>query len=373
MIRRVRGAEPTALTRERRWRVARGILYPDLRDTMLGYNLPAVRQTLHRIQRGQCAYCSQPVEASFNDIEHFRPRAQYWWLTWTWENLWLACAVCQAKSDAFALAAGHRLAEPDVSDLASAFQLCAEQPMLLDPARDEPEKHLCFVPVSDIPGAWFWAPQAGSERGKATCEALRLSRFHHERMGQYDRTCEHLRRRIIPFTQHIRTLLPEAVGSHEALQGAWETAWRDFLWQTDTAQADYLLASWWYLSVFFTENRLSEYGLHMWPYPDNAAGALPSAPPPLDADTDLPTGLDSHARLHVLYVRSTDRVTSAAHREAAVLAICGCLEARVSLLASLLGLSQETIQATCRDLLANNRLQRRQDPSDRRVLLYRSV
>src|SRR5689334_19247956 len=41
---------------------------------------------------GKCAYCESPIgPGAYADLENFRPKLQYWWLTYEWSNLLPAC------------------------------------------------------------------------------------------------------------------------------------------------------------------------------------------------------------------------------------------------------------------------------------------
>ena len=147
------------------------------------------RWLLDNVFHGKCAYCETFTEAGqWGDAEHYRPkgrvdycdppgtelrRAQtedengqpmdhpgYFWLAYHWENLFPACQKCNsgegkqnqfpaAQHHAFArrnapnqpgsVAAGLTLYYPEPTELDS-----VEQPLLLNPYKDEPDLHLCF-------------------------------------------------------------------------------------------------------------------------------------------------------------------------------------------------------------------------------------
>lgn len=158
MIRLYRGSEPPALRQQRAFRLAEALLWPprggEAPQTEAGYGAPEVREALADAQHGLCAYCGSPIEARWYDIEHFRPRSRYWWLAWTWENLWVSCRTCQAKGSEFELEPGSApLAPPTVDDSKSAFETWRERPLLLDPAVDQPYEHLRVRP--DAQGRWW--------------------------------------------------------------------------------------------------------------------------------------------------------------------------------------------------------------------------
>jgi hypothetical protein len=110
------------------------------------------------------------------DVEHFRPKSSvcqgrgkkrevpgYYWLAYEWSNLLLACTSCNQryKRDYFPLAdRARRVRDPD-GDIGS------EEPLLIDPAEQDPEAHISFR--EEIP-----YPIDGSRLGRTTIELLRL-------------------------------------------------------------------------------------------------------------------------------------------------------------------------------------------------------
>jgi uncharacterized protein (TIGR02646 family) len=114
------------------------------------YNKSYVKDALQRMAHGKCVYCESNIKhVAYPHIEHYRPKRRYPEFTYTWENLLLACPVCNNdKSDAFPL-------DP------------AESPLLLNPCDDDPEEHITFARGRLV---------ALSERGKVTRDQLSLNR-----------------------------------------------------------------------------------------------------------------------------------------------------------------------------------------------------
>lgn len=137
-----------------------------------GYWRPAKDQLRHETA-GKCAYCEAPVSAvAHGDVEHFRPKSEYWWLAYTYDNYLFSCQICNQshKRDNFP-AYGTRLAidpplpdpfptnlsqtelegfantfAPDPLDVQTGHTLAAfiraaatEQPGLIDPYMVDPE------------------------------------------------------------------------------------------------------------------------------------------------------------------------------------------------------------------------------------------
>lgn len=130
----------------------------------------AVVGSLNSLFRGKCAFC----ERAGSDIERFRPRwraarldgridiQHYWWLANEWSNLYLICRECDLnKRNLFPIEG-----EP-APPMTFGERLEEERPLLLDPCRDDPTKHLRFQPDGQV--------MAKSARGAATIEILKLN------------------------------------------------------------------------------------------------------------------------------------------------------------------------------------------------------
>lgn len=200
MIRLDLGAEPRALSRVRAQRLAKAIVLFDkegvgeaLRKSLSGYR-EAVAEPLFLRQQRRCAYCERPIGLDGNPVEHFRPKREahrdggvvdpdrYWWLTWNWENLVLACATCNAlKRNHFPLEPGTQPMQTPSRPIGrklpdAAFDVSRERPLLLDPRRDQPHLH-CRWTVDDdqLPmSEWKWRLWTCSARARRTAKLLEL-------------------------------------------------------------------------------------------------------------------------------------------------------------------------------------------------------
>lgn len=104
---------------------------------------------------GKCAYCEWHIGSS-GQIDHFRPRALYWWLAYCYDNLVWACSTCHSntyKGDRFPVT--RRMGEPaalplgpdPVDDAAVAAHLtacAAEAPALPDPYTVKIERYISW-------------------------------------------------------------------------------------------------------------------------------------------------------------------------------------------------------------------------------------
>ncbi len=179
MIRIHRGSEPGSLTTLRATKLA---LFKTLatdpdKKYLKGYDI--VKSDLCQHQHEKCCYCEMGIQSKHNDVDHYRPKARaergphhsetygYWWLTFTWENLLLACANCnrgQAKGSRFPLEKGcvplARWEQPPEK----------ERPLIIDPALECGIQHIQFRCGSDNK----WRPFGRTERGFETIKACRL-------------------------------------------------------------------------------------------------------------------------------------------------------------------------------------------------------
>lgn len=101
--------------------------------------MKSVKLALYELFCGKCAYCEQPVEPGAAEIENFRPKVLYPWLTYDWNNLLLSCPVCNRnKGGRFPLADDLiRVSEPGAD-------IGREHALLIDPTTVDPEAHFTY-------------------------------------------------------------------------------------------------------------------------------------------------------------------------------------------------------------------------------------
>lgn len=116
------------------------------------YDDARVKERLRADQHDKCCYCESYLSStSYGDVEHFRPKAGYqqdaaddlhkpgyYWLAYEWSNLYFACQLCNQryKVNLFPLANPIRRA------VAHTDALATEQPLLPNPATENPATHL---------------------------------------------------------------------------------------------------------------------------------------------------------------------------------------------------------------------------------------
>ena len=106
------------------------------------YKTSDIQAKLKSLYHNKCAYCENVVEQGH--VEHYRPKNDYYWLAFSWDNLLLGCPSCnQFKGTQFEIS-GKKVDPPkdtdDLSDIniwSSKQYDSLEQPKLLNPERDD--------------------------------------------------------------------------------------------------------------------------------------------------------------------------------------------------------------------------------------------
>jgi uncharacterized protein (TIGR02646 family) len=210
VIRVVRGAEPAKLTGVRAAKLG------DLRRTAVarlptgeeidGYRV--IAEEIWRAQHHKCCYCETGVLRDYNDVEHFRPKAEadrgphclarhgYWWLAFTWENVLFSCPGCnrgKAKGIQFPLDAGSIALDALIEEQPPGREL----PLLVDPASECGLDHIEFKLVAGL-----WRPFGRTPRGDKTIEVCRLARE-----DLVERYTVHVDKAVLPEVKDVRVAM----------------------------------------------------------------------------------------------------------------------------------------------------------------------
>ncbi|MFO0606153.1 MAG: hypothetical protein U0324_23465 [Polyangiales bacterium] len=249
---------------------------------------PVVKKVLWERQHRKCAWCGRPMSHASQPVEHYRPKgcadrsdasatppqkgpvdAGYWWLAWTWDNLLFGCATCNGhKLDLFPLLSARRATVPRsgvvLGDDDPAFDVSAEEPALLDPARDDPTRHITWRPEnpSEAHDQLRWRPYGRTARGRSTIEAL------HFKGWLADHVTEHLRRL---WAAHVKAIVRQFSQGRMAEA---RRAWAEMIGAHFAPRATLHAATWDGLCYFVTRERLEGYHLPL-PRP----GAAPAQGP----------------------------------------------------------------------------------------------
>jgi uncharacterized protein (TIGR02646 family) len=150
------------------------------------YGAKSVKNALIGAKHGKCAFCEAKIRhIDHGDVEHLRPKGGfrqsaedpleqpgYFWLAYAWHNLFLACSLCNQsfKRNLYPLVDTARRARSHLDDLG------AEEPLLIDPAKEDPAMLISFrqevaFPIDD------------HRRARITIEILGLNRVELARIS----------------------------------------------------------------------------------------------------------------------------------------------------------------------------------------------
>lgn len=119
------------------------------------YNHRTVKKILKEAQHSKCCFCEKVQNDEDGTVDHYRPKCGYkskfkkgeklkkpgyYWLCYTWTNLYFVCNVCnRAKANYFPLTNENRRAKSHHDDIT------LETPYILDPAGEkDPRAHISF-------------------------------------------------------------------------------------------------------------------------------------------------------------------------------------------------------------------------------------
>ncbi|OQX97259.1 MAG: hypothetical protein B6I24_09430 [Bacteroidetes bacterium 4572_128] len=110
------------------------------------YKAEDVKNKLNEIYHQKCAYCEQKVEQI--EIEHYRPKSIYYWLIYSWDNLFFVCPKCNKFKNNYFENENERVNFED-KDLTNIHQLRdkydkIEKPKVFNPEKENPQKLLKF-------------------------------------------------------------------------------------------------------------------------------------------------------------------------------------------------------------------------------------
>ena len=136
------------------------------------YRHPDVKAQLKSDQNGKCAYCERKFNGDYGAVEHYRPKGAwqqergdalnkpgYYWLAYEWENLLYSCDECNTscKKNLFPLAnpVSRDIPHRDIS---------SEDPLLVNPATEDPGAYIAFHKEMAVPRVVDGRPSAKGTR-----------------------------------------------------------------------------------------------------------------------------------------------------------------------------------------------------------------
>jgi uncharacterized protein (TIGR02646 family) len=168
------------------------------------YGATDVKTQLEQVFNHKCAYCECDIRLGAHyDVEHFRPKIDYYWLGYEWTNLLLACHKCNrdSKNTQFPLVdtrnrflrpplnAENRLEKADCH----IERLENEGRLLLHPVLDNPKLHLKFLKEGRVEGLTL--------QGTTSIEVYGLNR---DELVKYRKKMIHKIRKFIVYPLNFR-------------------------------------------------------------------------------------------------------------------------------------------------------------------------
>ncbi|WP_171304889.1 HNH endonuclease [Acinetobacter seifertii] len=113
------------------------------------YKTNDIRDRLKSIYNDKCAYCETKVEQYH--VDHYRPKAIYYWLAYSWDNLIISCPICNEHKNDFFDIHGEQRARfrtryrkiNDINSISARYD-AYEKPKLINVENFDPYPHLIF-------------------------------------------------------------------------------------------------------------------------------------------------------------------------------------------------------------------------------------
>jgi len=192
----------------------------------------------------KCAYCEAHVTVvAHGDVEHYRPKSVYWWLSYTLENFAFSCQVCNQifKSNDFpvhgsvltepARVAGQLGPDPAAKSEVDAFRRAsrAEKPGVPNPYETDPERLFIWradAEIGEVEIKRRPRSHGGATAFAAVTEFLGLNRdeLRRERFQAYDELMilvETFQANSLPpdLTARVRAKIAEKMSSRSPYAG----------------------------------------------------------------------------------------------------------------------------------------------------------
>lgn len=242
-----------------------------------GYQI--ARPFLYERQYKKCAFCEMLVDDINSPVEHFRPKgaaenkkktrwykvtSHYWWMTWTWENLFFSCNRCNykgSKGNKFPLRTGTQRIQAPVTPCPAAipavhYDCSTESALLVNPREDNPFDHLQWALVDRTahPRNWKWTIVGQDEKGDMTIEVFRLEQ-------RVDLVNSHLQV-VREARENIENYL--ALGSIQDAVNTWERTVSNYIID---ASKPFRNAVWWALNDLYSQPEQIRHGFTPPPFP----------------------------------------------------------------------------------------------------------
>lgn len=367
MIRIWRGEEPPDLAKARRRYLARACLAWAQRQPIAFDGYQVARTPLYHAQYGKCAYCERQQGLDNQPVEHFRPKGgaerdpddpfdidehHYFWLAWSWENLFFSCGSCNGpgiKGNLFPLLVPSTMlpVPPRVLERTwprEHFDREREKAMLVDPSREDPMDFIQWSPQN--PDAdwknlrWIPMNRDPEKRGDATIDILGL------RQDLPEQVSANIRVHIVPKMTKLQAYWN--AGDRQRAVDVWDDVEKIF-----DAGMPYLAATYDALEWFLEQMGLTD--LHAF-IGRNLNALRPGAREDEIPSVDIP----DHSACASLPVDLVLRIRAEQWTaDNAVLALCSHTAwDDIAILAQVLGYAESTVYGAAMALVREGRIQR---------------
>jgi uncharacterized protein (TIGR02646 family) len=124
-----------------------------------------VKEKLEKIYHKKCAFCEKSLLDTAKHVEHFRPKRNrpvskcdathaYYWLSFSWDNLLLACGECNiSKGNCFDIRQARANYDNQILDdihKLSDNYFHLEEPVLINPEKEDPKGRFFFERTGEI-------------------------------------------------------------------------------------------------------------------------------------------------------------------------------------------------------------------------------
>lgn len=186
---------PSRTTHEKRMIIINATIYTDHPKFNSRYKQADIKEALHRVYKGKCAFCEQNEELTH--VEHYRPKNTYYWLAYSWDNLLMSCPMCNSnkgsKFDLDGVMITFTNIEANIRNInsSSSDYNASELPKMVNPETTEPLGQIYFEKNGKI--------LSNNLRFKYTIDECRLDRksLNDRRRSLLDRFKEHIRDALI--------------------------------------------------------------------------------------------------------------------------------------------------------------------------------
>lgn len=237
-------------THERRMEIINQQRYVDKADYNSRYKYNDIKVALKSIYNNKCAYCESKIEQI--NIEHYRPKKIYYWLSFSWDNLIISCPNCnQYKGSAFEIL-GKRSTFTNTPENIKNINIISsgcdseELPKMINPEVSDPNGYIQFHENGAIASL--------DPRFNYTIQQCKLDRTHLN---------DERRKLIDVFERDVKSILLQNSGCRNAQKVGIKVLVEKFIRDANDAELPYLAfrryaigAHW--LNTLVKNNSLSE-------------------------------------------------------------------------------------------------------------------